>query len=147
MPQIQLPGFENTSVGPVKIDPGRYQVNIVDVPKVQKDNKEDGTVKQYIEVEFVVRSGPKQHTTSEGEEPRDPTGMKITDRLYFDNDNAWFRIKQLMVSAGIIARDDTESPAARGSIDLDEWVGTTLTIDVVMNERNGKDYRNVNYVT
>lgn len=142
MPQIQLPGFDNTSLSSKKLDPGRYQVNITDVPQV----KTSDNGKNFIEVEFTVRTGPKQEPTNPNEQPQDPTGMKISDRLYYDNEKAWYRIKGLMVSAGILARDDTESPKAKGQIDLDEWAGATLTIDVVSEMRDGKDYRNVNYV-
>jgi len=141
MPELSIPNFEEVSVGSLRLDPGEYVVNIQDKPEV----KENRNGKPYLEVNMTIVEGPEQQEPDPSSGSKDPAGRNIRDNLYLV-DGAYFRIKQLLVASGILARDDNESPIARGQFNTDILVGTRFTVRLSTRMNNGKEYRDVAYV-
>jgi hypothetical protein len=141
MAQIQIPNFDEVSVSAPKLDPGEYVANIDDKPEL----KENQNGKPYLEIKLKIIEGPQQAQPDPGTGSTDPAGRTIYDRLYMV-DGAYFRVKQLLISAGILARDDKESPLARGEFNSDILAGARLPIKVSAQMNNGKEYRNVDYI-
>lgn len=140
MPEISIPNFEDVSVGTLRLDPGVYVVNVQDKPEI----KENRNGKPYLELNMTVVDGPEQ-SAPDGTGSTSPVGRNIRDNLYLV-DGAYFRIKQVLVAAGILARDDNTSPIARGQFNSDILVGTRFTVRLEAQMNNGKQYNNVVYV-
>lgn len=141
MPQINIPNFDEVTVSAPKLDPGEYMVNITEKPEL----KENQNGKPYLEIIMKVIEGPEQQQADPATGGTDPAGRKVTDRLYLV-DGAYFRVKQLLISAGILARDDKDSPLARGEFNSDVLVGARMPIKLSAQMNNGKEYRNVDYI-
>ena len=137
MPIINLPSFPDTELAAPRLDPGEYTMNIPEKPIVETN--QNG--KQYLAVKYKVLEGPDQEKEDPGTGSKSPAGRVVTDRFYLV-EGAEFRIKRLLVAAGILARDDKESPMARGEINTDVLVGARLPVSVTIQMNNGKEYRN-----
>lgn len=138
MPIINLPNFDKVELAPPQLDPGEYMMSIPEKP----DIKSNQNGKQYIEVPMKVIEGPQQQKPDPGTGSTDPTGRVVKDRYYL-SEGAEFRIKRLLVATGILARDDKESPLARGEgINTDMLIGAKMPVNVTIQLNNGKEYRN-----
>lgn len=136
MPKINLKGFEDTEVTPPMLDPGSYAVKITQAPVEEWDDQN----RNYMDIYMMVVSGPQQKNGDAA------AGKDTRDRIYLHTPKSWFRLKQLLVAAGLMERDDKESPMAKGDIDTDLLAGQSLQIEVSINMRDGKEYRNTQYV-
>lgn len=141
MATINIPNFEDVSVSAPMLDVGTYVMNVTEKPEV----KENQNGKPYLELVMKVVEGPQQSQPDPGTGSTDPAGRTWKDRLYLV-DGAYFRIKQLLLAAGVLARDDKDSPLARGQFNSDILVGTRFTVNLTAQMNNGKEYRNVDYV-
>jgi len=141
MAAINIPNFDEVSVSAPMLDVGTYIVNVTEKPEV----KENQNGKPYMELVMKVVEGPQQSQPDPGTGSTDPAGRTVKDRLYLV-DGAYFRLKQLLLAAGVLARDDKDSPLARGQFNSDILVGTRFTINLTAQMNNGKEYRNTDYV-
>jgi len=140
MAEINIPNFENTPLSFVQLDPGTYTVQIQD-PYEQKFEND----KEFIQLELTVKAGPAQKQPDE-HGSTDPSGRKIRDRIYLTGNAAW-RLKRLLVCSGLLARDDKSSAMAKGNINLDLLMASgPFQIKLTPNIKDGKEYRNVEYV-
>lgn len=137
MPTVNLPNFDSVELAPPQLDPGEYMMSIPEKPEI----KTNPNGKQYIEVPYKVIEGPNQQKEDPGTGSKDPTGRVVRDRYYLV-EGAEFRIKRLLVSAGVLARDDKESPLAKGQFNTDILQGAKLPVNVTIQMNNGKEYRN-----
>jgi hypothetical protein len=137
MPTINLPNFDQVELAPPQLAPGEYMMSISQKPEI----KTNPNGKQYLEVRYKVIEGPEQQKPDPGTGSKDPTGRVVPDRYYLV-EGAEFRIKRLLVSTGIIARDDKESPVAQGNFNTDILMGVKLPVNVTIQMNNGKEYRN-----
>jgi hypothetical protein len=142
MPEINMEGFENISTSGFKmLDPGEYTARITEPPAQGFDND-----KNYIEVHMEAVQGPPQKEVVNAETgSKDPAGVPFRDRIYLTAAAAW-RLKRLLVCAGLLARDDKASPMAKGKIQTDLLAGATVHVRMTPNIRDGKEYRNVEYI-
>jgi hypothetical protein len=133
MPQINLPGMENTEVSGGMLDPGAgYVVNIQEAPVLK--TAKTGTPQ--LEVRMTVISGPTQKDGS------NPAGRKIVDFIAL---TAVFRIKQLLIAAGLLNRNDKVSDMARGMFDTDILIGQKFSVNVEADMYDGKEKRKYVY--
>lgn len=138
MAEVELTGFEDVDVSSfVRLDPGQYTMVIPERPVIEK--QEDG--KQYINLPMKVVDGPEQQEVLPSTGSTSPIGITVNDRYYL-TDNAKWRVKKLLVSCGIITRDDKSSPIAQGKFDLDVFMGAKFPCNVGIQMNNGKEYRN-----
>jgi hypothetical protein len=144
LPEIHIPDFDKVSLQPPQLDCGTYTVNVQEKPTIESQS--DG--KQYIQLQMVVMGGPAQKEADPATGNTSPVGRKWRDRLYLV-DGAYFRVKALLIAAGILARDDKASAIAMGNFNSDLLVGTKFQIrlDPNINPQTGKEYRNVVYIT
>lgn len=142
MPEIQIDEFEEVSVGGQRLDVGGpYTLVINEKPEV-KDldaSRPMSDQKPYLEVKMKVIDGPPQ------EEPNasgtnNPQGMRHTQRFYL---NAKFNVKRLLISVGLLNREDTESPMAKGRFNTDDLFNLKFQGKVKSDMYNGREYRNV----
>lgn len=141
MPAINIPKFEEVTVSAPRLDPGQYVVNITEKPSLE----ENQNGKPYLALTMKVIEGPEQQQEDPGTGSKSPAGRTVKDRLYLV-DGAYFRVKQLLIASGLLARDDTESPMAHGQFNSDMLVGTRFSINLTAQMNNGKEYRNVDYI-
>ncbi len=142
MPQIEIPNFDEVQLAPPRLDPGDYVATITEKPALE----ENQNGKPYLAVKMKIVEGPEQSDPDPATGSRSPAGRNWTDRLYLV-DGAYFRVKQLLVAAGLLARDDHDSPMAKGKFNSDMLVGTTFNIRVTTQmSKDGKEYRNVDYI-
>lgn len=136
MAEITIDNFENVEVAPPQLDPGDYKFNIREEPEVKTSNNG----KPYLDVNLTVVDGPAQQN---GESPVDRT---VHDRVYLV-EGAYWRIKQLLIAAGLLDPNDKESPLARGKFNTAILVGAMVgaTVQIQKNPENGREYRNYQY--
>ncbi len=140
MPEINIPNFENVPTSFLQLDPGTYTVQIQD-PYEQKFEND----KEFIEIHMTVKAGPNQKASDENGST-DPSGKKIRDRVYLTGSAAW-RLKRLLICSGLLSKDDKSSEMARGKINLDLLMASgPFQIKLTPNIREGREYRNVEYV-
>ena len=134
--EIKLPGFEEVeaSEGFKLLAPGKYRVIIAEPPEVGVNN--NGNPEMVITMKVI--GGPKQ------EDGSDPAGSTIKDWIYYTK--AMWKLKNLLVSAGIIPKDDKTSDIARGQFDSDILTGQECVINLTASTYNGKEKRDVQYV-
>lgn len=146
MATVNIPEFDHVEVAPPRLDIAKgYVGNIVELPTIKKQDENDPTSKTFIEVKIKVLEGPEQQDPDPGTGSKSPAGRTITDRLYL-TPGAYFKVKQLLVSAQLLARNDKESPLAKGQIPLEILVGVRFPFDIVASMKDGVEYRNVQYV-
>lgn len=146
MPVVNIPDFESVEVAPPRLDIGKgYVGNIVELPVIKHQDENDSSSKQYIEVKVKILEGPPQSEMDPVTGSPSPTGRSMTDRLYLVP-GAFFKVKQLLVSAGLIARNDKDSPMAKGQIALDALIGAKFPFNIVASMKDGTEYRNIQYV-
>lgn len=139
MPQINIENFENVALSAPRLDPGGpYTGKIIEPPKLQTA---EGSGKQYLEVHTQVVEGPEQQEADPSTGSKDPTGTTFSDRYYL-SEKAAFRLKQLLVATGLLAKDDNESPMAKGQINSDILAGQQYKFQVSIQLNNGREYRN-----
>jgi hypothetical protein len=141
MPEITIPEFEEVSVGGQRLDPGKYTFVVSEKPQV-KDLDMSAPLsdqKPYLEVVFKVIDGPPQEEANSSG-TNNPAGMLHTQRFYL---NAKWGVKRLLISTGLLARDDTESPMAKGKFNTDMLYNCKLDGVVKTEMYNGREYRNV----
>ena len=145
MPDITIDGFEEVAVGGQRLDPGGpYTFVISERPELKdfdpsRDMETDSDYKPYLEIRFKVIDGPEQ------EEPNssggtNPAGMIHVQRFYL---KARWGIKRLLIATGILSRDDTESPVAKGKFNTDMLYNCKLQGIVKAEMYNNREYRNV----
>jgi len=145
MPTVNIPEFDHVDIAPPRLDVGKgYEGNIIELPTVKQQVENDPTSKSYIEVKIKVLGGPDQQDPDPGTGSKSPAGRTITDRLYL-TPGAYFKIKQLLVSAQLMARNDKDSPLAKGQIPLEILMGARFPFDIVASMKDGVEYRNVQY--
>lgn len=147
MPDIDIPGFEDVELAPPMLDPGTYVFNIQEEPQMKTSDND----KQYLEVKLVCLEGPPQSTPDPATGSNLAAGRKMTDRLYFV-DGAFFRVKSLLICAGLLKRDDKESDMARGKFNSSVLVGARLNCRIETNSYKNaagedREGRNVVYLT
>lgn len=135
MPEIIIDEFEDVNVGGQRLDPGTYTFIINEKPQV----KDMETEKPYMEVKMKVIDGPPQEDTNSSG-TNNPQGMIHTQRFYL---NAKFNVKRLLISTGLLSRDDTESPIAKGRFNTDDLFNLKFQGTVKSEIYNGREYRNV----
>jgi hypothetical protein len=139
MPQISIEGFESVPLSAPQLDPGGpYTGKIVDTPKLQTS---ENSGKQYLEVRTQVLEGPQQEEADPATGSKDPAGVTFSDR-YYTSKAASFRLKQLLVACGILDKNDTESPMAKGNINSDILAGAQYKFNVRIQMNNGREFRN-----
>ncbi len=141
MPEITIEGFDEVAVGFKYFDPGEYTVNVTEKPTIETNDNG----KTFIALTMKILEGPQQQEVHPETGSKDPRGGTIKDRLYLV-DKAYFRVKQLLVAAGILTRDDKTSPIAKGKFSTDILMGTRFTIKYDVSMRDGKEYRETTYV-
>lgn len=139
MGTVNIPDFEKVGIGQALLDVGEYTCTIHKAPK-----EEFADDKPYLEIPLRVAQGREQKEPDQNGS-KDPTGREFHDRVYLTPTALW-RLKRLLVSAGLLARDDKTSDMAKGNINLDALVGCTVRIKMTPNIREGREYRNVEYV-
>lgn len=142
MSMLNIPDFEKVELAPPQLDPGDYILNIVEDPKAITDPKSSN---EYLEMQYQVVEGPNQQKPDPATGSVSPVGRKTRDRIYLTS-NAYWRLKQAMICAGLLARDDTTSPIARGQFDPAMFMGCRMKVNISPNMKDGKEYRNINYV-
>lgn len=144
MPEISIPQFEKVTVAPPSLDfGGPYTFNIQEKPTLEQT--QDG--KQYISVKVVCLDGPTQKEADPMSGSNSPVGRKWGFRLYLV-DGAYFKIKALLISSGILKRDDTSSAVAMGRINTDILMGAKFRANINPNydEKSGNTYRDVQFL-
>ncbi len=141
MPQVQMPDFENVELQPPSLDAGTYEGNIVEKPDL--DQTEDG--KQFITVLVQATDGPDQMKPHPVTGSMKVEGRTVRTRVYLTKAAAW-RVKQLLVCAGLLARDDAQSPMAKGNINTDMLLGTHVKFEVSKRMANGNEYSDVQWI-
>lgn len=139
MPQIQIEDFENVPVSAPRLDPGGPYTGKITEPPVLQTAENSG--KQYVEVKTQVVDGPSQQEADPVTGSNSPQGLTFTDR-YYTTKAASFRLKQLLIATGLLAKDDTESPMAKGQINTDILAGQQYQFNVSIQYRDGREYRN-----
>lgn len=142
MAQITMPDFDKTELSPPSLDAGDYEVNVTEKPEYVVPD--DGG-KQYLTLVMQATAGPEQSKPHPVDGTTSAAGRTIRDRIYLTKEAGW-RLKAALVSAGILARDDKESPLAKGNINSDILMGAHLKIQVTKRMKDGNEYSNVTYV-
>lgn len=138
MAEINIENFESVSLGAPRLDPGGpYEGQITDTPEV----KTSDSGKSYLEVKTRVLEGPEQQEPDPETDSHSPAGREFTDRYYL-NERAAFRLKRLLVATGLLAKDDKDSPMAKGQFNSDMLAGQKYKFQVSTQMNNGKEYRN-----
>lgn len=146
MPTVTIPDFEGVDIAPPRLDIGKgYIGNIIELPVVKHQDENDPTSKTFIEVKIKVLEGPNQVDVDPGTGTPSPAGRTVTDRLYL-TPGAFFKIKQLLVSAQLLARNDKTSALGKGQIPLEQLVGARFPFNIVASMKDGNEYRNIQYV-
>ena len=147
MPTVNIPEFEKVEVAPPRLDVGKgYEGNIIELPTIKETDPADPSMKKsFIEVKIKVLGGPDQQDPDPGTGSKSPAGRTITDRFYLVP-GAYFKIKQLMVSAQLLGRKDADSPLAKGAIPLEIFVGVRFPFNIIASMKDGNEYGNVQYV-
>lgn len=123
------------------LDPGVYTVVVKSFESKFENDKE------YLAMVYETKEGPKQKDTNFP----DAEGREIFDRVYLTNEAAW-RLKQLLVATGLLARDDKDSEMAKGDINLDQLMSggafrIRLTTRLYKDQGgNQKEARNVEFL-
>jgi len=141
MPQINMPNFEHVELSAPQLDVGKYTVNIIEKPEMQQP--ESGNV--YLLITMQATEGPEQSTPHPLDGSTKAEGRTIKDRVYLTAEAAW-RLKALLISAGILSREDQTSPMAKGNFNTDILYGQSLQIEVTKRMHNGREYNNVTYI-
>ncbi len=112
MPEITLDKFEEVTVGGIRLDVGGpYDMVIHEKPELV----DMGTDKPYMLLKIKCLSGPDQEETNNSGS-NSPVGLVISQRVYL---NAKFIVKRYLIATGLLTRDDTESPLAKGNFNTD----------------------------
>jgi len=137
VPDVSLEGFEEVSIDTFRFDVGGpYQFQISEKPELNNSDPE----KPYLLMSLKCLGGPDQvEDTPNGS--KTPIGVTIKERLYL---NAKFMVKRYLISIGILSRDDTESPIAKGRFNSDIFFSTKFSGMVTARINAGKEYRSVN---
>lgn len=139
MPEIIIPNMEDAEIFSAQLDPGAgYLFNIQELPKVIQ--AKTGTTQ--LEVTFTVISGPDQKVTNPETGTLSPTGKKIKDFIAF---TAQFRMKQLLVACGLLARDDKTSEMAKGKFNSDILLGQKCGGSIEAEMYQEKERRRIKY--
>lgn len=142
MPEIFIDNFEQVELSPPKLDVGSgYHFNIESVGELEESEK---TGSKYFELALRCLDGPKQSEADPVTGSLDPKGRRIKDRVYLTEGAKW-RIKALLISAGLLNRDDKTSDLARGKFNTDILQGAVIACTIEAQMRDGKEYRNVVY--
>lgn len=138
MPEINIDNFENVSTGAVQLDAGGpYKMKIKDAPQ----HKTSDSGKPYLEVKYIIVEGPEQENEIASTGSKNPAGAEITDRYYL-SEGAAFKVKRLLVSCGLLEKDDKTSTMAQGKFDSDILAGQQFPCQVDIQMNNGQQYRN-----
>lgn len=138
MPEINIPDMDQVDLYPKLLDPGvGYLVNIQELPVLSNAS----TGNPQIELTMTVLSGPEQKEPS-GEYGTSPVGRKIKD---FISLKAKFRIKQLLIAAGLLDRADKNSEMAKGNFNTDKLMGAKFSISLEPKMYEGKEGRTIKY--
>lgn len=143
MPQINMPDFDQIELQPPSLDAGTYEGNIVEKPQVKSTEGEDP--KQYLEVKIQVTDGPPQSKPHPVTGNTSAEGRTITNRVYLTQASAW-RLKALLVCAGLLDRGDTSSPLAKGNINSDMLLGTHVKFEASKRMSNGNEYTDIQWI-
>lgn len=136
MPEITLDGFEEVSVGGFRLDVGGpYTLTIAEKPELHDLD----TDKPYMTLKMKVIDGPDQEEDNSSGTKK-CAGQLIGERLYL---NAKFMVKRYLIAIGLLARDDTESPMAKGKFNTDLMFNQKFTALVKASMYQGKERRNV----
>jgi hypothetical protein len=139
MPNIEIPNMENAELYAGMLDPGpHYLVNVQELPQI----KEAKTGTKQIQLTMTVLSGPDQKSPDPQTGSLSPAGRKVTDFIAL---SAAFRVKQLLIAAGLLARDDKTSALAKGNFNTDLLMGTKFSITIEPDMYDGKEKRRVKY--
>lgn len=136
MPEVFIEEMENVSVGGQRLDPGKYTFVISEQPVVKGTGADE---KPYIEVKCKVIDGPPQEEVN-ASGTNNPQGMIHTQRFYLA---AKWGIKRLLISTGLLNRDDTESPMAKGKFNTDMLFNLKFEGVIKSEMYNDREYRNV----
>mgnify|MGYP005839423095 CR=1 FL=1 len=142
MPEITLDGFEEVSVGGQRLDVGGpYTFVIAERPEIKDLDPSEPISEQkpYMEVKLKVIDGPPQEEANSSG-TNNPQGVVHTQRFYL---NAKFNVKRLLISTGLLNREDTDSPLAKGRLNTDTLHNLKFQGMVKADMYNGREYRNV----
>lgn len=137
--KITLPDFQNATVGNEPLVDGIYTVNVPTSPT--REMKGD---KVSLKFTFKVVAGPDQKSPGENG-TLSPIGRELHDFIPLQANCMW-RMKRLLVAAGLMARDDKSSALAMGEFDTDSLIGNTFQVKVFQEEYEGKKRTKVDYV-
>lgn len=137
MPEITLEKFEEVQIGGFRLDVGGpYEFQVAESPELNTDKPD----KPYLLMTLKILGGiDQEEDTPSGS--KSPVGCTIKERLYL---NAKFMVKRYLISIGILARDDVESPIAKGKFNSDIFNNTKFSGMVTARMNDGKEYRSVN---
>lgn len=136
MPEITLDGFEDVTVGGIRLDVGGpYQFAITEKPELVDMD----TDKPYMIMKLKCLSGIEQEEKNNSG-TTNPMGLETTERIYL---NARFIVKRWLISIGLLARDDQDSPMAKGKFNTDMFYNQKVTAMVKGSMWDGKERRNV----
>jgi hypothetical protein len=139
MPEVNIPDFENTKLNSL-LDPGVYTFTIKDPPTLEPAQS-SGKLKLVYKAE--VLDGPPQK-----DDGANPAGRVQFVTIPDFMDTGRSRVKQLLISAGFLRRDDKESPMARGNFNTDDLVGAIFKAVLEPSDYNGKPGRKIEkYIT
>jgi len=140
MPQVNIENFDDVDVDSYRmLDPGVYTVNVQEEPTVKMSKNNN----QQLELTMKVIEGVDQKEADPSTGSKSPAGRVVKDWIAF---KAAFRIKKLLIAAGILRRDDRDSDIAKGKFETGMLIGTKFQIKLVADSYNGKEQRKVEYV-
>lgn len=138
MPEITIDDFESVSLSNVQLDPGGpYMAQISEPPKLEGAGETP-----YLALSFRVVEGPEQLEADPATGSKSPEGTECTDRYYLSKAAAW-RVKKLLVSTGVLNKDDSDSPMAKGNFNSDILTGKRFPfmVELQTNTKTGRTYR------
>ncbi len=139
MPQVHIPDFANTKMFTL-LDPGVYTFTIKELPTLEAAQS-SGKLKLCFKA--IVLDGPPQKET--GDNPADRI-LYVTIPDFMDTGRS--RVKQLLIAAGYLRRDDKDSPMANGDFNTDDLIGAIFKALVEPSDYNGKPGRAITkYIT
>lgn len=136
MPEITLEKFEEVSVGGIRLDVGGpYDLVIHEKPELV-DMETD---KPYMQLRVKCLSGPDQEDPNNSG-TNSPVGLVVAQRVYL---NAKFIVKRYLIATGLLTREDTESPMAKGKFNTDMLFNKKFKGMIKAEMYDGKERRNV----
>lgn len=135
--EINIPGLPEANVSGFPLpDPGRYQMRIIGV---EEDNKNPSKPK--LVFTYYITDGPQQINIVQETGSNSPVGMQVKEFVPLQATCA-FRVKNIMVAAGVLSRDDTTT----ARIETEQLLSQVVTAEITHEEYEGKVQLRFKYI-